>query len=264
MNTKIQLAIADDYKWIISALRKEAIKNAAVIQDLMRWPDNSQFHFMGNNDNLSFLHASGHPAHHDCPVFICDGSAEEVAALFKHVKPSAPFVVRETSDHLASVVHDYFPEGKIYREQRMDVTKATYKPAHRGMARQLSEQDAVALAQFFGAPPQAAGKFMGWLKGARAFQGVFEGGKLMAIGSSMVSIPEAWNLVSIQTHKDHRGKGLATEVTSSLIAKAFENTEAVTVTVVCDNAQAIGLYEKLGFRPTQKRVWIDCGADASP
>ena len=80
----------------------------------------------------------------------------------------------------------------------------------------------------------------------------------------MVSVPEAWNLVSIQTHKDFRNKGYATEVTSALVERALQETETVTLTVVKDNAPAIRTYEKVGFKFAEDRIWIDNGTGAAP
>ena len=79
-----------------------------------------------------------------------------------------------------------------------------------------------------------------------------------------MAIPEAWHIVAVETHPAHRGRGLATDVTAGVVAAALEQTSNVSLTVVCDNAPAIRVYEKLGFRPAEKVVWIDCGAGSSP
>lgn len=263
-STEPRLASASDLDWILETLRKDGPDHAPVIQDLLRWPDSSRFHFLRAGNRLAFAHRSGHPAYDRAPCWILDGDPSSISRLLDHVKPGAPFVVRETSDRLASAIRDYYPETKVYLEQRMDVSRETFRPAHRGRARQLRPADLEALTRFHGAPAQAASRFMGWLNGARAFHGVFEGDQLVAIGSSFVSIPEAWNLVSIATHPDHRGKGLATEVTSSLVGRALEETRTVTVTVVCGNAPAIRVYEKLGFEATHGYLWADCGAGSAP
>lgn len=247
---------------ILSLLKREPAKHALVLQNLTTWPEESKFHFIRHGDSLSYLHVSGHPAHRDgSTTLVLDGDPAEVEALLREIRPQVPFAVRESPASLESAVRAYFPKAKARLEHRMDVDRAGFKPKHQGKARQLEERDLPALCAFMGAPPQAAPRFMGWLKGARVFYGLEEEGRILAIGSSMVCLPEIFNIVSIETHRDHRGKGLATELTSALVAKCLEFTNDVCLTVFADNEPALRVYEKLGFRITEDRTWIDCKAD---
>jgi ribosomal protein S18 acetylase RimI-like enzyme len=262
MKLEIRTAETTDIPFCLKHLRQNGVRNAWAIQDLTVWPERSKFFF--NSDPFSYVLISGHPASHGHPTVIAEGDPTAVASLLQTADIKIPFVIRETSAHLLPVLKNQYPSAKIYVEQRMDVTTDSFRPKHKGTARNLNPGDAEALAQFFGAPPQAAGKFKGWLSGAKAFFGVFEGSRLAAIGSSMVSVPEAWNLVSIETHKDFRRKGYATEVTSSLVERALKETATVTVTVVKGNAPAIHTYEKLGFKFAEDRIWLDNGTGSAP
>ena len=262
MKKEIRFAEKGDLPDVLGQLRHGGVRNAWAIQDLTVWPDSSKLFYV--NNPFSYLLISGHPATHGQPTLIADGDPDMVALLLKEANVTEPCVVRETSTHLLPPIRAHYPNAKVYYEQRMDVTKDTFLPKHEGMARSLNPGDAEALAQFFGAPPQAAGRFKGWLAGAKAFFGVFEGPRLAAIGSSMVSVPEAWNLVSIETHKDFRGKGYATEVTSALVERALHDTETVTVTVVKDNEPALRTYSKIGFRYAEDRIWVDNGTGSKP
>lgn len=264
MSKEIHLAKNSELNKILAYLRRNPVRNGAVIQDLLVWSEQSKFYFIESDDEISFLHLSGHPAHHNCLTLMADGEPYHIATLLNYLSPDSPFVVRETSSHLASVVKTYFSEAIIYPELRMDVDRDKFRPSHKGIARPLSESDATALAKFHGAPPQAAPSFVGWLKGARAVYGVFDKDRLVAIGSSKTNLPEVWDLVSIETLPDYRGRGYATEVTSILVDRALTETETVCVTVVSDNKPAIHVYEKLGFRKKQERMWADCGAGAAP
>lgn len=261
---KPKLAHPSDFPTILEQLRKNGVRNAWAIQDLIVWPDRSKLYFVKDGSKFSYALVTGHPASHDTPTLIADGDPATVLELLKAANITEPCVIRETSAHLLEPILSVFPEGKVFAEHRMDVTKSTYTPRHTGKARPLTVNDAEALAAFFGAPPQAAGRFKGWLGGAKAFMGLFDGSRLAAIGSSMVSVPEAWNLVSIETHKDFRGKGYATEVTSALVERALKDTAAVTVTVVKDNVAAIKTYQKVGFQITEDRVWVDNGTGSEP
>lgn len=244
---------------ILSALKREPAKHALTLQNLSTWPDASKFYFVENGSSLSYLHISGHPAHREGkPTLVLDGENAVVEALLREVRPSAPFVVRESPASLETAILSYFPGAECRLEYRMDVDRANFQPRHSGKARQLVETDLPALCAFMGAPPQAAPRFMGWLKGARFFFGIEEDGVLRAIGSSMVCLPEIFNIVSIETHSDHRGKGHATELTSSLVAKCLEHSNDVCLTVFADNQPALRVYEKLGFQIRENRAWINC------
>ena len=75
---------------------------------------------------------------------------------------------------------------------------------------------------------------------------------------------EGWSLVSIKTREDYRRKGLGLEITSALCSRAFNQVSTVELTVLSDNAPAIALYKKLGFKLKEERVWIDCGSGSKP
>lgn len=260
--SKVQTLTESNKPEVFRLLQQDSIANALALQDLRIWPEQSKFFFMP--EPFSYLHVSGHPAHHGSNIISLGGDHNGASELFNHFEPKAPFVVRETNAKFAPAVRSFYPATKIYDEIRMDVTGETFKPQHRGHARQLGANDAVRLADFFGAPPQAVGRFMGWLKGAKAFYAVFEGERIAALGSSFIAIPEVWNLVSIATHKDFRSRGFATEVTSALVARALEETKVVTVTVASDNIPALKTYAKIGFQKSQDRIWADCGANSHP
>jgi predicted GNAT family acetyltransferase len=54
-------------------------------------------------------------------------------------------------------------------------------------------------------------------------------------------------LGNITTHKDHRGKGLASAVTGTLCRKLVDEGLSVCLSVKAENASAIACYQKLGF-----------------
>jgi ribosomal protein S18 acetylase RimI-like enzyme len=264
MTNNIKIADKDTIPSILRHLRSNGVKNAWAIQDLTVWPDRSKFFYTDDNGRFSYVLLTGHPACHSHPTVIADGDPQDVAALIQATGLTDKFLFRETSADLLPVIKDQFPDSKVYLEQHMAVTAETFKPKHKGLARQVTMADSEALAQFFGAPPQAAGSFAGWINGSRAFYGVFNEGRLAAIGSSMVSVPEAWNLVSIETHKDFRRRGFGSEVTSALVERALRETGTVTVTVVKDNAPAIRTYEGIGFQYSEDCIWVDVGTGAAP
>lgn len=265
MNAKIQLAeTTEKRERLLSLLKQDSARNAHIIEDFIRWPRRSKFYFIEEEGSpLSFLHISGHPGHKE-PVIILDGDPEKVAILMSYVKPEPPFVVRETPAEFVRVVSDYYPDVKVYVANRMNVERDTFRAAHRGLSRQLDENDIPALEKFFEGSHRSALGLPMWIKGVRAFHGIFDGDELVSMGSSMISLPEVWNLISVETLPEYRGRGYATEIMSSLTTKALEETGLVTLSVVHDNYSAIRIYERLGYKAVQKCMWADCGAGVAP
>ncbi|MEW5795882.1 MAG: GNAT family N-acetyltransferase [Candidatus Zixiibacteriota bacterium] len=59
-------------------------------------------------------------------------------------------------------------------------------------------------------------------------------------------------LGNITTHPDHRGRGLATDITSALVAELASEEKLVCLNVKADNAPALACYRKLGFVPVHE------------
>ena len=258
----IQLADETHLNFILNELKSDPAANGLAIQDLLRFPQSTQLFF--TEEPFSYLHLSGHPAYHGSKVLSLGGDPSHATALLNKANLKSPFTIRETDSRFAAAVKEYYSSAIVYDEFRMDLCRDNYRPQHHGIARQLNDADIEALTEFFGAPKQAVERFRGWLQGARAIFGVFIEGKLASVGSTFITVPEVWNLVGIETKAKFRQRGFATEVTSSLAARAFEETDLVTLTVLSDNMPAIKTYEKLGFLKSGNRVWIDCGAGSKP
>lgn len=59
-------------------------------------------------------------------------------------------------------------------------------------------------------------------------------------------------LGNIATRPEHRGEGLATEITQVLVAELVAEGKMVCLNVKADNAPAIACYRKLGFVPVHE------------
>lgn len=258
-----QLAAKESLKDILHQLYKNPRENAWAIQDLTRWPEFSKFYYILDNNDISYFLISGHPANRSIPVVILGGQNDSVKKLLDEYLPKPPLVIRDTPEKFLRLVNEKLPDAIVYPEYRMDVDKEHFTPKHKGIAERLDEKDAPALARFHGAPEQAAQGFIGWLKGATIY-GIFDGQKLAAIGSTVISLPEVWVLVSIQTLPEYRGRGFGTEITSALTAKALEESQCSSLTVRKDNGPAIHVYKKLGYSVREDRIWVDAEANSAP
>lgn len=266
MKSDVKKADASSNLDVLARLRRQPGRSAWAIQDLKVWPERTTMYFREAataSDDLDYLLITGHPGVQRTKTIVMDGSPEGVRPLLTHL-PAAPWVLRETPASLLPLIREVAPEAKVYLEQRMEVTRETYEPHHRsGRSRRLTEGDVGALVDFHGAPPAAAGGFMQWIRGALLY-GAWDGDRLVAIASTFVRTPEVWELIGIATRKSDRGKGHATEVTSTLTALALEDAPVVSLTVLKNNEVAKRLYSKLGYRVCEDRIWVDNGANVSP
>lgn len=247
----------------LSVLEKDPCRHAWVLQDLRLWPDSSRNFALEDQGEWAYVHWTGHPSQRRNPAVMIDGPPHLVKPLLKYL-PTGPFVVRESDAAVKDVVIEARPTARVFHEERMDVSAATFRPAPIPHIRRLTADDAPFVARFFGAPPAATEAFVGWLQGAAAFMGAFEGDTLQALGSTAVSLPEVWGLIAIETRPEARGRGFATQVTSALTQFALEKAPVVSLTMVTDNAPARKVYERLGYRTAQNRIWIDVGTGATP
>lgn len=261
-----KLATPADYARILKLLRRDPGSNAWAIQDLIVWPETTRLYFCESENEsapLDYLLLTGHPGAQRVKTVVLSGSAERASSLLSHL-PEGNWVAKETNAALLSMLQAAAPGAKVFLERRMETTREKFRPQPgRGKTRRLIASDAQDLAKFQGMPPQTAANLLPWIEGAFLY-GTFEGTQLAAIASTFVRLPDVCELVAVSTHQEYRGRGYASEVTSALTADCLEIAPVVSLTVVADNAPAIGLYEKLGFYACEARVWVDNGTNARP
>ncbi len=79
--------------------------------------------------------------------------------------------------------------------------------------------------------------------------GAFAGEQLVAIAACHVYSPQYSVAVigAVATHPEHRGRGLGTAVTRTLVDLLADDVATIGLNVHCQNDAAIAIYEKLGF-----------------
>ena len=89
----------------------------------------------------------------------------------------------------------------------------------------------------------------------RLWVGIKSGGHLVSVGGAVL---DEWgsNIATIATHDDHRNKGYATSVVSTLVNQIFQISNLALIHVECDNKPAFTAYTKVGFSPYRRFVVI--------
>lgn len=266
MGAKVTKLSDEDRLLVIADLKINPGRNAWAIQDLERWPDKTTLYYRTDSigiGNLTYLLLTGHPGAQQTKTIVLNGNSDLVEPLLEFL-PAGKWILRETSAAMAPVIKSILPAAHFFLEDRMQVERVSFKPAKKTIPiRMLVESDAIALAEFQGAPPQAAPKFIQWIRGAKLL-GAWEGPVLTAIASTFVTTAEVCELIGIETRNGFRGKGIGTQVTSALTEIALESAPIVTLTVLSDNEPALKMYRKLGYKKCEDRIWVDNGTGSIP
>jgi len=78
--------------------------------------------------------------------------------------------------------------------------------------------------------------------------GIRDAGKLVAMAGERLKVPGHTEISAVCTHPDHLGKGYAGVLMNEVIRAIRSRGEIPFLHVRADNARAIALYERLGFR----------------
>ncbi len=79
------------------------------------------------------------------------------------------------------------------------------------------------------------------------FLGIFVGDSLIAMAGERMCLDGFVEISGVCTHPDHRGRGLAAVLITTLVRAALERGETPFLHAFADNETALGVYRKLGF-----------------
>jgi len=80
------------------------------------------------------------------------------------------------------------------------------------------------------------------------YVGIRNGGKLVAMAGERLKVPGHTEISAVCTHPDHLGKGYAGALMNEVMRSIRSRGDTPFLHVRADNARAIALYERLGFR----------------
>ncbi|MET9892343.1 GNAT family N-acetyltransferase [Streptomyces sp. NPDC006465] len=88
------------------------------------------------------------------------------------------------------------------------------------------------------------------------YLGIREGGRLIALAGERLRPPGWTEISAVCTHPDHRGRGLATRLVRAVAAGITERGDIPFLHAAADNANAIRLYESIGFTPRRRTRFV--------
>ena len=95
------------------------------------------------------------------------------------------------------------------------------------------------------------------------YVGVRHQGRLIAMAGERMR-PVGWGEISaVATHPDHRGQGLAERLVRVVVSRIFDRGDAPLLHTSTDNANAIRLYEAMGFTIRRETRFLAARAPAA-
>jgi len=94
--------------------------------------------------------------------------------------------------------------------------------------------------------------------------GAFEGAELVGAVHAEVRLPRVWILGGVYVDPSVRGQGYGRALVGAAVHAAEATGAQVGLYVREDREDARRVYEDLGFRTVDRRVWLDLGAGLAP
>jgi len=94
--------------------------------------------------------------------------------------------------------------------------------------------------------------------------GAFEDGALAGVARRSVHLPDVWILSGVFVSPRLRGRGLGHALVRAVLADAAAARVTVGLFVREDRPAARTVYDRAGFRPIGRRLWIDAGSGLAP
>ena len=180
------------------------------------------------------------------PIALTMGEAKYLPEIFQGVElPStAMFLGREA--HIPFLLKEYRAQY-LDKMWRMALSTDNFQPLPSGDTLRLDERHLDILETMF--RDEHANAFAPYQLRQGAFYGHFFNGELASVAGTHIVSPEygVAAVGNIYTRPQHRGKGLAQQVTSAVCADLLAQKLDVVLNVEQSNASAVHLYQKLGF-----------------
>lgn len=85
--------------------------------------------------------------------------------------------------------------------------------------------------------------------------GIKRDGKIVSVGSTRLT-DFGCNIGIVATHEQYRNMGYATSIVSALLKEILKTSSTALIHVLSDNAPAVHVYSKVGFKPYKTYLFI--------
>lgn len=238
-----------DERRFLDFLGKERILHIFTIYDLKYMREKTEVWVASRDDGIV-----GYLLEFDKRVIHMHGDAETVVRLLPSVNLDEPVFIIEP--HHLPVVEEVFrpieptdrsSRGKITRFQVLRTDAQTFQPVIRHNVRRLGAEDLEEVSKGLG--EELAKTVEKAIRGGVAF-GAYDSGALASIATVPQIIENIALIRGVYTRASLRNRGLATSVSSALVAELMRLGKEPLLWFARDNLPARRIYEKTGFKET--------------
>jgi GNAT superfamily N-acetyltransferase len=259
----VELRPTIDRAWLERAAARDPLSHAFALWDLAQNPDRIRFFSAVEGETtLGYLLVwLGHPS--ATVVHWVGGGAESGLADLLPPRPLVAIVPNEVRNAVEAARGPARAHG-LRAMVRMESPSAALSEPLREV-RRLSREDVLSLATWAlrqNDPVVADYPFLD--PEAEPTWGAFEGRDLVGVVRAEVRLPQLWILGGVFVHPSARGRGWGRSLVAAALAEGERSGARVALYVREDRAEALRLYESLGFRSASQRTWLDLGAGLAP
>jgi len=251
-----------DRAWLERAARDDPLTHAYALWDLEQFPDRVRF-YSALRDDVTVGYLLVWPGRAALLVHWVGGldAAPELAALL----PPRPVVV-VAPDEVGDVVAA--ARGPV---RTFEVLTLIAPPGAAGAedggasVRRLRAADRPALLALTSTPEEMVASGYPYVDLDReAVWGAFDSGQLAGVARTTVARESIWVLSGVFVDPERRGLGFGHALVRAVLADAARAQVPVGLFVREDRPAARAVYDRAGFRPHGRRVWIDAGTGLDP
>jgi len=174
------------------------------------------------------------------------GEAEALGAIFRDLREPRLIVATPARGRLA--VEQTYRFERVDVMRRMATDRRTFAPRSTHTLTRLHPEHLEDLVELYG---EASRTYFNPGRLAREiYFGIYDGPRLAAAAGTHVRSADAGIAAvgNVLTRIQYRGRGMATSVTSAVTEEALADHRDVVLNVRQENAPAISVYERLGYR----------------
>ena len=258
---------------IMALAREDPVLNAFIIYDWVELRHRCQFYLAlrepsGDLEALCVIYPGER-----FDTLIPRGSQEGVRALLTNIEIPEKAVFPVLRAEEASIVLEVLGPraGPIYDALLMTCSLRDFRPRVAHDVVRLGPEHAELFRRFF-AEERGERGYRPTLEQARERLGdekrpvfaVIKGGRIVSLALIFLRTQDVAFVGGVYTVPEFRNMGLATSTTSRATEEALKLSRLAALIVRADNAPAIRVYEKIGYKLHERVKWICAGLDYPP